>query len=76
MNIPLNIETIIKDWLITNKYDGLFNSDSECGCENADLFSCGEPHPDCEAGYKVNCTKDCNHDGYEQDGWHIQKEKP
>lgn len=75
----MNVRQIIEKFLCENGHDGLFNADGECGCELSDLFPCGSPATECEAGYKVLCTEGCNHDGYEPDDpdcWHIQCEKP
>jgi len=39
----------------------------------------GEDIENCELGYKVLCTKDCDHEGYEPTDpgcWHIQANKP
>ena len=41
---------IIRDYLKTNGYDGLFH-DSDCGCKIDDLAPCGECMDDCEPGY-------------------------
>ena len=55
------LHEIAAEWLKTNGYDGLFLV-SECACEIDELMPCGEPHPDCEAGYK---TKDNPDSGYD-----------
>jgi hypothetical protein len=45
------LRDICKEWLESHGYDGLYDP-YECGCELSDLMPCGEPHPDCTAGYK------------------------
>ena len=67
MSNPTVIE-IVRVHLEQNGYDGLFNEDAGCACENGDLAPCMEIGADCEAGYKTEC--DCGeHD------WHIQRRK-
>ena len=73
MNNNPKVEEIIQSWLMQNGYTGLFYS-GECACEIDDLFPCGEIERYCEAGYKVDCTENCNHD--DLCDWHIQREKP
>lgn len=43
---------IIKQHLIDNGFDGLYNEDLECCCELADLEPCDALQSDCTAGYK------------------------
>lgn len=43
---------IIKQHLIENEFDGLYNEDYECACEVIDLAPCGELQRDCKSGYK------------------------
>jgi hypothetical protein len=59
------IKKIIAGYLKNYRYDGLFGE--ECGCENGDLFPCGEIPSNCEPGHKIpcDCEKNC--------GWHIGK---
>lgn len=47
----MELEEIVKDWLIKNGYDGLWNAD-ECGCSVEDFMPCGEPSRYCEAGHR------------------------
>ena len=57
----MQVYEIIENYLKENGYDGLFNSDFECGCETGGLFSeCREPQEDCRAGYKVPCDGKCD----------------
>lgn len=59
-------QQFIREYLENNNYDGLFNPEGDCACENDDLFPCGEYEPicdeadDCEPGYKIAC--DCGDD--------------
>ena len=58
----MNMKEILKDWLTTNGYDGLYSG--ECGCEMDELVPCGNDPSLCEPGHKSDC--DCgDHD------WHI-----
>ena len=50
---------IVKDWLAKHHYDGLYHD--ECGCLVSDLMPCGEPSPNCRAGYNIapcNCGEE------------------
>lgn len=64
-----SLKAMCKLWLKQWELDGLYNSDLGCACEIDDLMPCGEPQPDCEAGYKGRC--DCG----EGHAWHIQKNR-
>jgi len=46
-----DVITILEFWLRKNGFDGLYQP-GECGCEIGELCPCGEPAPDCQAGYK------------------------
>ena len=65
----MNVKEIVLSWLEANGYEGLYNSDGECGCEIADLMPCCEAFDSCLPGYKAPYE-----DG-ERD-WQIQEEKP
>jgi hypothetical protein len=48
----MNIHQIVEAWLESNGYDGLANTDLECGCFIGDLMPCGEANEDdCVAGH-------------------------
>lgn len=48
----LDLRTIVLTWLKNNGYDGLCNTDLECGCTLDDLMPCDGPDPsDCIAGH-------------------------
>jgi hypothetical protein len=54
------VEKIVKQWLIDNKYDGLY-ADFACGCDLNDFMPCSDWVGGCEPGYKTKC--DCgDHD--------------
>lgn len=59
---------IIKQYLIDNGFDGLYNEDLECGCELADLEPCDSLQSNCKAGYK--------HPGNEGNDFYIKDHKP
>lgn len=68
----MNITEIIKQYLIDNKYDGLYNPNLNCGCEiiNDDLFPCSpDLSHDCRPAYKHtydgSCHENCDLD-YDQ----------
>jgi hypothetical protein len=48
----MDIKTIIAEYLIRNRYDGLFNNYGACGCSVKDVGPCGCIASDCECGYK------------------------
>ena len=35
-----DVSSIVKEWLVSHKYDGLFNDAGECGCSVDDLMPC------------------------------------
>ncbi len=43
---------IIKQYLVENEYDGLYNEDIDCACELSDLAPCGQTMAECTSGYK------------------------
>lgn len=51
--ITMDIEDIVKKYLVEHEYSGLYNE--ECGCSLDDLFPCGSCPRDCEPGYVNNC---------------------
>jgi len=56
------LKEIVKSWLETNGYDGLCDSDNECGCKLDDLMPCGEPGMNCEPGYEVEAPEGSDYD--------------
>lgn len=68
---PQTVRTIVKAWLITRGFDGLVDTQGDCGCDYDDLMPCEGPQDRCVPGYRVVCPSDCgDHD------WHISEEKP
>ena len=55
---------IVKNYLITNEYDGLYNEDGECGCvpKNLDPYNCMTS--ECRPGYRNKCNCQCNDHDY------------
>lgn len=52
----MTVKEIVKAWLADNGNGGLCRGnygDDPCGCKLDDLMPCGEPAPDCVAGYRV-----------------------
>jgi len=48
----MNVLEIIKEYLIQNEYDGLYNTAGECACLVENLAPCSESCSDCEPGYR------------------------
>ena len=63
----MDIHKAVEEWLIRNKYDGLYNDDNDepCGCFVTDVAPCGEDMLACEPGYYVK----------KEGGWRIVPEK-
>ena len=59
--MPKELSEITEEWLKANGYDGLF-SRGECACVLDDLMPCGEPQPDCEAGYQGAADPETGYD--------------
>jgi len=74
----MTVKEIIENYLVCHGFTGLVAERRECACEITDLAPCDNEFPgDCEPGYKVSCTEDCDHEpGYEPGNWHVQIEKP
>jgi hypothetical protein len=56
------VEEIVTDWLKGHGYDGLCNSQEECGCSLNNFIPCGEIGHDCEAAYEVSAHEDAEVD--------------
>ena len=48
----MNVQDIVKEYLVAHGYDGLCNPDAGCGCVFYDLAPCGEWCSDCVPEYK------------------------
>jgi len=46
----MNVLEIVEEYLIKFNFDGLFNSDLECGCFLGDLCPCESDFCQCEPG--------------------------
>jgi len=53
----MNVETIIREWLKKNGYDGLCNPSISCGCFIEDLQPCESVMIDCEPAYVHVCDE-------------------
>ena len=71
----MTVLEIVEKFLILRGYSGLYDEYDECGCEISDLAPCSEMKETCEAGYKAECTEECEHE-VGRCTWHIQREKP
>ena len=53
----LTVLEIVKEYLMKNHFDGLYNSELECGCPISNLNPCGDFNSNCTAGYQVEASK-------------------
>ncbi len=59
----MTVKEIIEKYLKENGFDGLFNSDGECGCLLDDFMPCDSGGvQDCEPGYKKPGGEDSEFD--------------
>ena len=66
----MTVDEIIRDWLRSHGYDGLYQEDGECGCLLSDPYPCGEGMGDCKAGVLGKCNAEtCANGG--GCNWHI-----
>lgn len=74
----MNVKEIVSSWLKAHGYDGLCNTDIECGCLADDLAPCGEIHEGCQAGHRKDVDKStsCSCDGSGTNHWHICLPRP
>jgi hypothetical protein len=49
----MTIGEMLRGWLVEHGFDGLCNSEFECGCGLDDLFPCESCFDDCEPAYLV-----------------------
>lgn len=68
--MTMTVTEILKDWLVTHGYDGLYHEDGGCSCLVDDLGPCGEVGGVCKAGMLGRCNPEtCVGDG--NCSWHI-----
>jgi len=74
----INVKTIVKEWLASHGYDGLYNASVPCGCLSDDLAPCGGDMTDCCAGHRedVDEKDECGCDGQGTVHWHISGNVP
>lgn len=51
------VEDIVKSYLVTNGYDGLYNDMGECGCTFEDFAPCEGDFSECQPGHKFDCAR-------------------
>lgn len=49
----MEIQDIVSKYLKDNDFDGLYNSDNECGCGLDELAPCGESTMNCNPAIEV-----------------------
>jgi hypothetical protein len=59
----LTVRDIVEQGLKQDGYEGLYNTDGECGCELGDLSPLDCLSTDCVAGHFVPCPDDCEGKG-------------
>lgn len=71
----MTVKDIVEKYLKDNKFDGLYSSFGDCGCQLDDLMPCcSEGIEQCEPGYKTKCNpEECPADG--NCNWHISPDK-
>lgn len=65
----LTVIRIVRERLIADDYDGLFNDALDCACLVDDLAPCASINEDCAAGHRTSC--DCG-DGH---AFHVSRPK-
>ena len=63
MSNPTVLE-IVKEYLMKNRFDGLYNKEFGCGCPINNLNPCGDFNSNCTAGYQVEAPKISSDDDY------------
>ncbi len=63
----MNAREIVSVWLRKHGYDGLCNSDAECGCSADDLAPCGEIQTTCEPAFLCTLPADRRCEGCTRD---------
>jgi len=66
----MTVDEIIRDWLRSHGYDGLYQDDGECACLFIDLRFCEDGGGTCKAGVLGRCNPEtCANGGCHT--WHI-----
>ena len=70
----IDIKSIVKAYLVTHGYDGLYEPyDNGCACVLSDLMPCDQPHQSCKPGHVISYNGDdgfvwshqrCDEDGF------------
>ena len=55
---------IVKNYLISNEYNGLYNENWECGCVIADLEPGDCMTSECRPGFRIECDCQCHDHDY------------
>jgi len=51
----MTVKDIVKKYLVSHGYDGLFSPVCECGCDlGEDFMACDGPCDECKPGYKID----------------------
>jgi len=76
----MEVADIVLNYILQNGFNGLYNSDLECGCCDGEFFSCGDLKMECSVGYihksAESCPPDCKmncFDNREFDVYHCDK---
>jgi hypothetical protein len=54
-----DVRGIVSEFLKANGYDGLVNTDAECGCAVADMMDCLGACDGCEPAYRWTDCRSC-----------------
>ena len=57
----MDVKDIVKEYLNTNGFDGLFHPD-QCACLKDDVAPCDNIGLECQAGYRTAAEPDSEHD--------------
>lgn len=54
----MDIRDIVKAYLVTHGYDGLYEPDNDCACKLSDLMPCDQPMQSCRPGHVISDDED------------------